>query len=88
MEQQIPGFCALCRSRCGCISTVVDGKLVAVDPDPFHPTGGDPLGLPGYDAEGAGAANYNNLIDATVGDPISGTMALRSSLCEVRRAAE
>jgi anaerobic selenocysteine-containing dehydrogenase len=48
--------------------------------------GCDPLGLPGYDAEGNGAANYNNLIDATAGDPISGTMALRSSLCEVRRA--
>jgi len=48
--------------------------------------GCDPLGLPGYDAEGNGAANYNNLIDATVGDPVSGTMALRSSLCEVRRA--
>jgi anaerobic selenocysteine-containing dehydrogenase len=48
--------------------------------------GCDPLGLPGYEAEGNGAANYNNLIDATVGDPISGTMALRSSLCEVRRA--
>ena len=45
----------------------------------------DPLGLPGYDVEGNDAANYNNLIDATVGDPISGTMALRSSLCEVRR---
>ena len=40
MEARIPGFCALCRSRCGCISTVVDGKLVSVDPDPSHPTGG------------------------------------------------
>ena len=39
MEARIPGFCALCRSRCGCVSTVVDGKLVAVDPDPSHPTG-------------------------------------------------
>jgi anaerobic selenocysteine-containing dehydrogenase len=48
--------------------------------------GCDPLGLPGYEADGDGAANYNNLIDATAGDPISGTMALRSSLCEVRRA--
>jgi anaerobic selenocysteine-containing dehydrogenase len=50
--------------------------------------GCDALGMPGYEAEGNGAANYNNLIDATVGDPISGTMALRSSLCEVRRAVE
>jgi anaerobic selenocysteine-containing dehydrogenase len=46
----------------------------------------EPLDLPSYPVEGAGTANYNNLIDATVGDPISGTMALRSSLCEVRRA--
>jgi hypothetical protein len=51
MEARIPGFCALCRSRCGCIS-----------------------------------ASYNNLIDAGAADPISGTMALRSYLCEVRRA--
>jgi anaerobic selenocysteine-containing dehydrogenase len=48
----------------------------------------EPLGLPGYAAEGKGSANYNNLIDATVGDPISGTMALRSYLCEVTRAAD
>jgi anaerobic selenocysteine-containing dehydrogenase len=46
----------------------------------------EPLNLPGYPADGTGSANYNNLIDATVGDPISGTMALRSSLCEVRKA--
>lgn len=38
-ETRIRGFCALCRSRCGCISTVRDGKLVAVEPDPEHPTG-------------------------------------------------
>ena len=37
--QRIQGFCALCRSRCGCISVVEDGKLVAVEPDPGHPTG-------------------------------------------------
>ena len=38
-EQRIKGFCALCRSRCGCISVVRDGVLVAVEPDPDHPTG-------------------------------------------------
>ena len=48
----------------------------------------EPLGLPGYTADGDGSANFNNLIDADVGDPISGTMALRSYLCEVRRAAD
>jgi anaerobic selenocysteine-containing dehydrogenase len=37
--QRIPGFCALCRSRCGCVSVVEAGRLVAVEPDPSHPTG-------------------------------------------------
>ncbi len=37
--ERIHGFCALCWSRCGCISTVEDGRLVAVEPDPAHPTG-------------------------------------------------
>ncbi|HEU4367011.1 MAG TPA: molybdopterin-dependent oxidoreductase [Methylomirabilota bacterium] len=46
----------------------------------------EPLGLPGYDADGAGSASYNNLIDADAADPISGTTALRSYLCEVRPA--
>jgi anaerobic selenocysteine-containing dehydrogenase len=38
-RQRIPGFCALCKSKCGCISIVEDGRLVAVEPDPDHPTG-------------------------------------------------
>jgi anaerobic selenocysteine-containing dehydrogenase len=38
-KQSIPGFCALCKSKCGCISIVEDGRLVAVEPDPDHPTG-------------------------------------------------
>jgi anaerobic selenocysteine-containing dehydrogenase len=37
--QRIHGYCALCRSRCGCISVVEDGRLIAVEPDPSHPTG-------------------------------------------------
>jgi len=37
--RRIPGFCALCRSRCGCLSVVEEGRLVAVEPDPSHPTG-------------------------------------------------
>jgi anaerobic selenocysteine-containing dehydrogenase len=44
-----------------------------------------PLGLPGYAVDGSEAANYNNLIDPDATDPISGAVALRSSLCEVRR---
>jgi anaerobic selenocysteine-containing dehydrogenase len=45
----------------------------------------EPLGLGGYAAEGPTAANYNNLIDPLAADPISGAVALRSSLCQVRR---
>ena len=45
----------------------------------------EPLQLPGYDVEGPGSANYNSLIDTDVADPISGTISLRSSLCEVRK---
>ena len=37
--QRIPGYCALCTSSCGCISVVEDGHLIAVEPDPSHPTG-------------------------------------------------
>ena len=37
--QRIPGYCALCTSSCGCISVVEDGRLIAVEPDPSHPTG-------------------------------------------------
>ena len=37
--KRVHGYCALCWSRCGCVSTVEDGRLVAVDPDPDHPTG-------------------------------------------------
>ncbi len=39
MEENIPGYCALCISRCGCMSIVKDGVLVAVEPLPDHPTG-------------------------------------------------
>jgi anaerobic selenocysteine-containing dehydrogenase len=36
---RVPGYCALCRSRCGCISVVEDGHLVAVEANASHPTG-------------------------------------------------
>jgi anaerobic selenocysteine-containing dehydrogenase len=39
MAEKIPGFCALCRSRCGSISVVEDGVLIAQEPYPEHPTG-------------------------------------------------
>lgn len=38
-RQRIRGYCALCKSRCGCVSIVEDGRLIAVEPDPSHPTG-------------------------------------------------
>lgn len=37
--QRIPGYCALCISRCGSIAVVEDGRFVALEPDPSHPTG-------------------------------------------------
>jgi len=36
---RIPAFCPLCASRCGCEAVVEDGRLVAIEPDPSHPTG-------------------------------------------------
>ncbi|WP_199546821.1 molybdopterin-dependent oxidoreductase [Streptomyces sp. N35] len=33
------GYCTLCKSRCGAIFTVEDGRLTGVRPDPDHPTG-------------------------------------------------
>jgi len=37
--QRIQGYCALCVSRCGSIGVVEQGRLVALEPDPSHPTG-------------------------------------------------
>ena len=37
--QKVRGYCPLCISRCGCISTLEAGRLVKVAPDPEHPTG-------------------------------------------------
>ncbi|MFF7709229.1 molybdopterin-dependent oxidoreductase [Pseudomonas sp. NPDC007930] len=34
-----PGYCTLCRSRCGTLNRVEDGRLIAVQPNPAHPTG-------------------------------------------------
>jgi anaerobic selenocysteine-containing dehydrogenase len=38
-SQRIPGYCALCVSRCGSIAVVEDARFVALEPDPSHPTG-------------------------------------------------
>ena len=39
LRRRIPAFCALCVSRCGCEAVVDGGRLVAIEPDPLHPTG-------------------------------------------------
>jgi anaerobic selenocysteine-containing dehydrogenase len=39
MRQRMPTYCALCVSRCGAIAVVDDGRFVALEPDPGHPTG-------------------------------------------------
>lgn len=36
---KVKGFCALCRSRCGCVSVVDNGVLTAIEPDLAHPSG-------------------------------------------------
>ena len=38
-EKRIPGFCARCKSRCGSIMVTRDGKFIAQEPNPNHPTG-------------------------------------------------
>ena len=36
---QLATFCPMCVSRCGATATVQDGRLLALGPDPAHPTG-------------------------------------------------
>jgi len=38
-RESVPAFCPLCVSRCGCRAILEDGRLVAIEPDPGHPTG-------------------------------------------------
>ena len=40
MVERIPGYCTLCRSRCGSITIVDKGRLVSVENLHGHPTGG------------------------------------------------
>jgi len=46
--------------------------------------GCEEVAAPGYDPFGPTGANYNLLINATAGDPVSGTASYRASLCEIR----
>lgn len=34
-----PGFCALCKSRCGSLMVTRDGRFIGQEPNPDHPTG-------------------------------------------------
>ena len=45
------------------------------------------LGVPGYDPFGPAGANLNLLIGTAARDPVSGTAAHKSYLCEIRLAA-
>ncbi|WPB56665.1 molybdopterin-dependent oxidoreductase [Xylophilus sp. GOD-11R] len=38
-EIRTPGFCALCKSRCGSVMVTRDGEFIGQEPDPSHPTG-------------------------------------------------
>jgi anaerobic selenocysteine-containing dehydrogenase len=38
-QTKIKTFCALCIARCGAIATIEEDRLVALEPDPSHPTG-------------------------------------------------
>src|SRR5260221_11871564 len=37
--EQIHGYCGLCIARCGYVAVMEDGRFVALEPDPTHPTG-------------------------------------------------
>ncbi len=39
VTKRVRGYCALCTSRCGSIAVVENGRFVALEPDPQHPTG-------------------------------------------------
>jgi anaerobic selenocysteine-containing dehydrogenase len=38
-RRKIQTYCALCIARCGAVATVENGRFVALEPDPAHPTG-------------------------------------------------
>lgn len=39
MSEIIPGYCTLCRSRCGTLNEVENDCLIKIKPDPAHPNG-------------------------------------------------
>src|SRR5438128_5980751 len=88
--QRIPGYCALCVSRCGSIAVVENGRFVALEPDPSHPTG-HALGakstsalVDSYPWMQPDGANLNLIIGNAAIDPISGSVPHRAYLCQIR----
>ena len=73
--ERIPGYCALCISRCGSIAVVENGRFLALEPDPSH----DPFGPEG--------ANPNLIIGNAAIDPISGSVPHRAYLCQISRGS-
>ncbi len=93
--ERLQGYCALCISRCGSIAVIENGRFVALEPDPSHPTGkalcakgqaASEIGAPGYDPFSPAGANYNLIIGNEAIDPISGSVPHRAYLCQIRRA--
>jgi anaerobic selenocysteine-containing dehydrogenase len=39
MQQRTPAFCTQCRSRCGCVAVVDEGRLLGIEPLLGHPSG-------------------------------------------------
>ena len=37
--ERIPVYCAMCISRCGATAVIENGRFVALEPQPSHPTG-------------------------------------------------
>jgi hypothetical protein len=72
-----------------------NGRFVALEPYPSHPTGKalcakgqacPELGMPGHDPFGPDGANLNLIIGNEAIDPISGSVSHRAYLCQIRRA--
>jgi hypothetical protein len=93
--KRIPGYCSLCVSRCGSIASIENGRFIALEPNPSHPTGKalcakwqacPDLDARGYDPFASNGANFNLIIGNEVIDPISGSVPHRAYLCQVRRA--
>jgi len=76
---ETPAGAARARAR---LKPTMDPRVVAAQHGWWQ--GCTELGLPGFDPFSATGANYNRLIDDYATDPVSGSVAHRSFLCDVR----